>query len=342
MNLGDSAACAPSITFAFYPTHVHWNAGIAQLSAICKSWGIRTNLAVLDWFTPGEFHPPSDIVAFSAVHEGDYRASIGYMRKAKALGKKVILGGVWAGLGKPVDGSVDHVCRGDGEELVEWILGGDERVFREWRITHDLNSLPVADYEIFEGVEFDRCLGPFMGKKVLPYLSSRGCLGRCSFCQTRFQPPGRRIRTKVEEDLMPLLERYRPDGVHLADAQSPYDDPAWKASWGDLRVPFGCYIRADIEPDDLDWLIDRGMQACAFGVEAGDERFRNEVLKKDVTDAQIKSLVDRLRHNGVFYIPFYMTGIPGEGWIEQTRTLQAMKRFGGAPMLWQYQDLGGL
>ncbi len=333
---------APSITFAFYPTNVHWSAGIAQLSAICKQWGIRTNLVMLDWFTaPEEFNPPSNLVAFSVIHDNDYRACVPFMRRAKELGKTVLLGGVWAGLGKAVDDSADLVCRGDGEELPAYILGGDEKMFRERLVTEDLNSLPPIDHEIFHGVRFDRCLGPFAGKSLMPYISSRGCTGACTFCQVRFQP-GRRVRTKVEEDLLPVLGQYRPDGIYFADAQLPYDNDAWKASWGDLHVPFGCYIRADISESDLEWLIDRGLQAVAFGVESGDEGVRNRLLHKGLTDAQIERTVGILRDHRIFYIPFYISGIPGEGWIGQTRTVKAIKHLGGAPVVWKYEDLSGV
>jgi radical SAM superfamily enzyme YgiQ (UPF0313 family) len=303
-----------------------------------KSWGINVHLAMLDWFKPEEFTPTTDMVGFSAVCEGDYILSLPYIRRAKALGKTTILGGTWAGLNRPVDRSVDLVCRGDGESLPQFILGGDQGLFESSMVVPDLNSLPLQDYEVFSGVEFDRALGPMAGKKLLPYVSSRGCNAGCRFCQARLQPP-RRVRTRVEEDLTEVLSTYRPDAIYFADATMPYDDEGWRESWGELRVPFCGYIRADIEPDTLLWLIDRGLTLCAFGVESGDEEYRNTVLGKRLTDDQIITTTSILNRNGVPYITFYMTGTPGESWLGLTRTLKATKRFGGILMVWQYQDL---
>ena len=57
-------------------------------------------------------------------------------------------------------------------------------------------------------------------------------------------------------------------------------------------------------PGHLDWLIDRGLIGCAFGVESGDERYRNDVLRKGLTDEALWRTVAALNAAGVWFMPY--------------------------------------
>jgi radical SAM superfamily enzyme YgiQ (UPF0313 family) len=332
-----------SLPFCFYPLNVAYNHGIALLSALCKQRGIAVELCLLgdesefasrlsSWTAP--------VVCFSAVTSADYSASLPYMKAAHDAGKVVILGGTWASLDRPVPDYVYAVCRGEGETLLDFLLRGDDTLFREKLVfTGDLNSLPLPDYEMFKDIPFDRGLPETSGKRCLPYFSSRGCPHRCTFCQIRQQPQGYRIRTRVEEDLRLLSELYRPDWFFIGDAQMPYDSPKWRDSWGEFRFPFAGYIRADIRSELLDWLIDRGMIGCSFGVESGDERYRNEVLAKGLTDAQLWRTVETLKRRGLWYVPFFMIGTPGEDFTTQTATVKMAEAVGKYSIVWRYEEL---
>jgi radical SAM superfamily enzyme YgiQ (UPF0313 family) len=337
----------PQITFAFWPMFVRWNAGISQLVACCQEWGIESEVVALSDIPLDQWDPISPVVGFSCVVEEDYLFSIPYIKRAKSLGKTTILGGVWAGLGKPVGPFVDLVCRGDGEDLPIYLLGGDISVFQNKQVTRDIDSLPMLDYThwdsvwVGDGRGFNRGHLPILsGKLQVPYLSSRGCNHKCSFCQVRYQPAGRRVRYKAGEELSILTDLYRPDIVVMADAQLPYDDTKWRESWGTLYCPFVAYIRADISESELIWLIDHGLIGCAFGVESGDEEFRNNVLCKGVTDADIERTIGILSFYDIQYAPFFMEGVPGDKWISRTRTISMIRKIGGFPIVWNYRDLG--
>jgi len=334
---------ALSVLFCFYPLSVAYNHGIALLSALCKQHGIGVELCLLgdkSGFSAVLASWRHPFVCFSVVTSSDYVASLPYMKAAHDAGKGVLLGGTWAGLDKPAPGYVDAVCRGEGETLPNFLLNGDGELFGEKLVfSGDLNNLPLPDYELFKNIPFDRGLPETQGKRCLPYFSSRGCPSRCSFCQVRQQPSEYRIRTMVGEDLGYLGERYKPDWFFIGDAQMPYVSPKWRSSWGEFRFPFAGYIRADIKPDLLDWLIDRGMIGCSFGIESGDERYRNEVLKKDLTDEQVWRTIDTLKRRGIWYVPFFMTGTPEESFAARTATVKMAKSVGKYSMIWRYEEL---
>jgi anaerobic magnesium-protoporphyrin IX monomethyl ester cyclase len=331
-----------TVPLVFYPLAVRYNAGLALLASILRARGIESDLCLLS--SESEFLRRlvawnSPVVCFSAVTETDYRRSLPYMRLAHDHGKLVLLGGTWTGLGRPVPDYVDLVCRGDGETLADYFLEADDRLFRELMVTRDLNALPVPDYEMWRDIPFDRGLPETDGKKCLPYLSSRGCPYPCTFCQIRQQPAGMRIRTKVAEDLTDLTARYRPDLWFFGDALLPYHSATWRKSWGRFRHPFVAYIRADASPEALGWLVDRGLTGCAFGIESGDEDYRNRVLRKGLTDAAIWRTVEILRANGVWFIPYFMHGTPGETMAIRTKTAAMARAIGPYAMTWQYEEL---
>jgi radical SAM superfamily enzyme YgiQ (UPF0313 family) len=332
---------ALTVPLCFVSLGTDWNHGVALLSALLKSNGFATRLVILkNWWDFSKVVDETDApwMCFSAVTQTDYDALVPYMRLASIEGKDVLLGGTWAGLGRPVDWSVTQVCRGEGETLPDYLQAGDDRLFQARMVYPDLNALPPPDYDLFKAVPFDRGLPQTAGKMCLPYVSSRGCPFPCAFCQVRKQPAFR-VRTKVEEDLLELRERYQPDLFFIGDANLPYDMPKWRESWGEFRHPFVAYIRADIQPERLEWLIDRGMVGCAFGVESGDEFFRNTVLRKQLDDAELWRTVAALNTANVWFMPYFMSGVPGETFAQQTKTAQLARKLGPLSIVWKYEEL---
>jgi len=328
--------------FCFYPTRIKWSHGIALLSAICKQRGIKTDLCILsnvDEFLSILSTYKGKYVAFSCTTRECYRESIPFIKAAKKANFTTLLGGVWCGLNSPVCEEVDYCCRGDGESLPDFILNGNTSLFDSRQRFANLDDLPIPDCELFKDIPFERGFGFLDGKKVLPYISSRGCLGKCIFCQVQHQGHGVRIRSKISEDLTTLRDLESPDVFWIGDATTPYHDIKWRESWKDFRYPFACYICANIKPYLLDWLIDRGMVACGFGVESGDETFRNKILKKDLTDYQLFRTVDKLAKAGLDYASFYMAEIPGETFEMRAKTNKQISIIGGTPILWKYEDL---
>lgn len=331
------------ILFSFYPLFVNYNHGIALLSAICKQRGIDTELYMLDESMDFERYLQNskpDMVGFSCVTEQDYLLSLPFIRIAKESGFLTMLGGVYPRRGLPLfNNDIDGICRGDGEGLPDFLIDGNTQLFAANMVWGDLNDLPLPDYELFKNIPYNRELPFLTGAKLLPYSSSRGCPFKCSFCETRFQYPQVRIRTRVEEDLTYLVGKYNPDAIIFGDELLPYYDQGWKDSWENFSYPFVAYIRADIKEQDLRWLYDRGLSGCFFGVESGNENHRNNGLNKCLTDHDLWCTANLLREMQIPYMASYMQNTPGENWKLKAETMKMSKEIGGYPVFYQYTDL---
>jgi radical SAM superfamily enzyme YgiQ (UPF0313 family) len=328
------------ILFTYFPLYVLWNHGVALLTAICKEHGIDA-----DYFPCGteafiEKMKDYDTVGFSFVTDLDYQASLPSMKSAINAGKTVLAGGVYARrMGKIETRLVHHICRGEGEIIPDFILNGKEDIFDHKYYQVSLDGLPMPDLSHVTGFEFHRGM-PFLQKlRIIPYQTSRGCPYKCSFCEVQYQPNTLRIKHTIHDDLTMLSEQYNPDLFYIMDSQPPYYSEEWREQWEYLNVPFQCFIRADIESTQLEWMIDHGLKVAAFGIESGDEKFRNEVLHKNITDDDILRTVKILKKRNVIYIPFYIANIPGESLEDRIKTVEMMKDIGGWPTVWLYQSL---
>jgi len=328
-----------SILFSFFPTHVNWNHGAALLTSVCDDSDIDADYAPLDYSWPDKMKG-YDIIGFSFVTDSDYIASISYMMMANQEGKIVMVGGPYARRGGYIyPDLVDYVCRGEASCLPDFIINGDAKVFNEV-CTDDLDAIPPPDLSHLTGYEFHRGYPFLKGVRIFPYQTSRGCPFQCNFCDVQHQKPsGVRIKHTIKEDLEGMMMAYKPDLIYLLDTTSPYWMKEWREQWKGLYVPFQTYIRADISEFELEFLIAHGLKFTPFGVESGSERFRNEVLKKGITDEQIWRTVRILRSNDVTYAPFFMAGMPGETPEDKKATIKMMNEIGGWPTVWQYQDL---
>jgi len=329
------------VLFAFYPLYVDFNHGIALLSAICRNHGIETDLILLSdmpAFMEKIENGGYDFIGFSCTTERDYNQSVPFMIEAANRGHKVLVGGVYIQRTRPRL-KFAKVCTGDGEFLPLFINYGTEDVLDSY-ICEDLDALPLPDYDLFDGIPYNREL-PWQapGTKYLFYSSSRGCPHKCNFCTVKYQQSKhQRIRYKVGKDLFALLSQYSPDVIAWGDSLPPYYDEKWRDSWESMSFPFVSYLRADIKESELRWLHDRGMVGCFFGVESGNEVYRNQVLGKNLHDKDILRTVSVLNEMGVPFMAAYMRGTPEETWELQGETAKFMETIGGHPILYNYED----
>lgn len=323
------------VAFTYFPLFVNWNHGSAVLSAHCNAAGIDTMIVPmgLRWRQQlDEFKP--DWVCFSFVTVHDYMMARPFIESAPW---PKLAGGVYARKGGEILGGFDHVCRGEGERLPRFLLDGDRSLFEDQLFDENIDIMP--DYSGVTGGEFHRNQPFLAGKKIVPYSHSRGCPYRCAFCEVRNLPIRVRVKSSVRADLDVLANRFDPDLFYFTDELLPYYMRGWRRQFSGNRHRFICMIRADIRPEWLHFLIDNGLYGCAFGIESGDERFRNESLRKGVTDSQIFDTVAILNEMGIHYVPFYIDGAPGETEAARAMTSKMRDMVGGLPMTYVYEEL---
>ena len=330
------------VLFAFWPLAVEWNHGIALLSSICKQAGIDTDLSVLGDmgdFVAKLWAAQPDYVAFSMVTQHEYPHCKPFMEMAQSMGFTVLAGGVFLRRFCPPDIPADFVCRGEGETLPEFILGGDKALFTERQMYQgSLDDLPLPDYELFNGHPYKREISLFEDRKVIPFNTSRGCPYSCTFCEVATQPKNIRIRQDFVKDLDYLAKKYHPDVFHIGDELTPYYNKGWMHEMQKNTHQFISYVHAGIPAEKLEALIDVGMVGCAFGVESIDQDFRNKVFKKGLSEKRLDDAIEVLQRRGIDYIHFYLTGFPGQKeTVEQTQAFA--QRLGGQHVIWNYEQL---
>lgn len=300
------------------------------MSAHCRKAGIGTEIIPLhDGFTGEGF----DFVCCSFVTVHDYKAALPYLEKIVV---PKLAGGVYARKGAQIDG-FDYVCRGEGQRIVDFFLHGDTAVFESALVDDDMDILP--DYSGVTGYEFGRGVPFLMGKKMIPYSHSRGCPYKCSFCEMRNLPQTVRIKKSIRQDLEYLRKAYHPELFYFTDETLPYYSKEWRDQFDGNTTPFLSFIRADIEPEHLDFLIKNGLHSCAIGVESGDEEYRNAVLNKGVTNKQIFRTVEALDRAGVERIMLFMRNTPGENILQAMETFDMAEKLGGYTMIFDYEVL---
>ena len=340
-SIKNSSRRQVKILFVFYPLFVKFNHGIALLSSILKNKGIDAVLSMPETErqikVDLDIHKP-DYVGFSFVTDEEYKRSVPFIRLAKKLGYRILVGGVYPRREEINNSDIDYVCRGEGENLADFLLYRDTSIFDEQQLCKNINNLPLLDYELFgRNIWYKRDLPFLKNKYVIPYYTSRGCPNQCSFCAVRYQPKGVRIKNNFIEELEYLKNKYKPDAFFIGDELLPYYNKEWREQFSKLNYPFFAYIRADIEPQYLEFLAERGLKITAFGIESGNEKYRNEILNKNLYDKDIYRTIDLCKMLGIIYIPFYMRNTPEETEEIKQDTINMHNITGG--MIWEYDEL---
>jgi radical SAM superfamily enzyme YgiQ (UPF0313 family) len=89
------------------------------------------------------------------------------------------------------------------------------------------------------------------------------------------------------------------------------------------RIPFSCNTRFDnVDPDMVEALSDAGLRLVYAGVEAGDEKIRNKVMLRQMTEDSMYAAADLYKKHGVKLLTENVLGAPGETFETAKKTLQ--------------------
>ncbi|MDJ0786992.1 MAG: radical SAM protein [Myxococcota bacterium] len=244
---------------------------------------------------------------------------------------------------------LDYVCRGEGEVAATALCDALERgedtfhlpgiTARDGDEVHEngfaplveeLDTVPFPDRSIYQHIKMLRSRNhyPFM-------LTSRGCPFQCTFCYAPTlakltRDAGKFVRFRSVDNVIAEAQELKAE-FNVRSVEFVDDIFGMKGKWLDefaekwpkeVGLPFQCNLRADLVNDDnIDQLTGAGCEMVAFGVEAGSDRVRNEVLKKSVTTDQIRRAAELLRARGVRFVTYNIVGAPTETWDEAIETL---------------------
>lgn len=194
----------------------------------------------------------------------------------------------------------------------------------------DLDKLPFPAYELFDIKKYHQ---PLISSRMAPlgYLeTSRGCYGRCIFCNKNIH--GYRMRMKspdrVIEEIKRMLalgfrEIHIIDDIFTADMKRAYEicdkivKNKLKFSW----YPRGG-IRVDrVSPELLKIMKRAGCYRIPFGVESGSQRII-DVVSKGISLGQAEKAVEMAKREGFETECYFMLGLPTETEDDIKKTIE--------------------
>lgn len=237
---------------------------------------------------------------------------------------------------------LDAICVGEGEYAFAdflytarggkgWIMGLDSipnlHTVRNHNVPRpliqDLDSLPMPDVSLFYGPP-DNCTT--MGANNLKnFMTGRGCPYNCTYCFNHawkkiYKDKGKLIRRHSVDYIFDLL-KYVQSNYPLAVVKF-YDDifafslDDWLIEFGErypkeIGLPFYILTRADLLTEDIVRILKQaGCTTISMSVEAGRECIRNDMLKRSMSDDQIRYAFGLCRKYGIMVFSNTMLGLP--------------------------------
>lgn len=190
-------------------------------------------------------------------------------------------------------------------------------------LIQDLDNLPFPDRELFN---YDKYLN--WNHKTLSVISTRGCPYQCSYCINHlltkmYEGKGKYVRFRsidnIFTEIKQALDMY---GENIKNIEF-YDDTFTldekrinefcKRYPKEIGIPFNINARVNaVNPKLLKSLKKAGCVRVSIGVEAGDSKIRNNILKRNMTDEQIINTFKSARQAGLKTYSFNMIGLPFE------------------------------
>lgn len=202
----------------------------------------------------------------------------------------------------------------------------------------DLDSLP---YPAFHLVPFEKYNFVFEvpGQGKLPavnMMTSRGCPFNCSFCATPINW-GRAVRMRSPQHVIKEIEflknTYNVQVIFFFDdtfnaSPKRSEDICDLIIERHLNIYWKCDVRMDILKKPL--LIkmkEAGLFHLSFGLEAGSERIRNEIVNKKVDLKDFEHMVEWCQELDVIPNAFFIFSHPTETWEEAQETIHIIEQY---------------
>ena len=302
-----------------------------------------------------------DVILYSVV-EDCYRQTVSLMKAISDLPIPHLVGGVYPTAAPEVCISnqyINAIGIGEGEQI---IIDFCEAI----RLGESLNQIPgiwfkdngqvtknprgalpnitkiVPDFSLFDDARFNRPMG---GKvfRTFPVESYRGCPFQCTYCNSPMQTKMAResglggfLRRKpielLREEIYTIVQAYHPEFLYFVDdsftARPKNEIMEFCTMYEEFRIPFWFNTRPETtSPEILERLKEAGAYRISFGIEAGNEQFRTQVLRRKGTNEEIKAQFDVIARAKIPFSLNLIIGFPGEtrdlvmDTVEFTKTL---------------------
>jgi len=204
------------------------------------------------------------------------------------------------------------------------------------RFIDNLDELPFPAWDLVDMSWYLLPPGFIRGyflKRPIILMTSRGCPGRCTFCQDNIfgRVVRRRSPENVVSEIVELIRDYSIDGFYFVDDTFTLDYP-WIENFCQLLIkkglimPWGCSSRVNtISGKMLSMMKRAGCKQLDFGVESGSEHILKS-LKKDIKIKQIRKAFKLAKKYRMRTLANFMVGSPGETRKDITKSIRLAKQ----------------
>lgn len=266
--------------------------------------------------------------------------------KERNRNKKIVLGGAHpTAVPEEVlkNSSVDFIVMGEGEKTFYELLSGADPesvnglsyrrngniVFTPERtLIENLDNLPFPAYHLFEMNRYRPSTGNYLRLPAMSMVTSRGCPGRCTFCDTRIF--GRKVRTRsaknILDEILFLKDKYGIKEISF------YDDTITVPRRRILElcrliqdrkidITWSCMSRIDCVDGDLLFQMKKaGCHQIGYGIESGDEKILLNINKR-ISLPKVRDVVMATRKAGIDARGMFMLGNIGETDVSMKKTI---------------------
>jgi len=293
-----------------------------------------------------------DLIGFSCT-TGIHRWAIDMARELKkALSCPTVFGGPHPTFFPEIieNNAVDIVCIGEGEHAISelahrldaekdfcdvenlWVKNRVGNITKNpiRPLIENLDSLSLPDRSLYYNKY------PFLNKSQKSFFAGRGCPFSCTFCFNHilkdiYKDKGPFIRLRSQQNLIDEILEVR-DKFGLKTVYLQDDTILFNKIWfleflkiyrEKVNLPFVCLVRADLMDEEITRELKMSHCHCVFfGIETGDEKLRNELLKKNIKDSQIIETAHLLKKYKIRFRTYNILGLPGEKLEQSFKTVE--------------------
>ena len=229
-------------------------------------------------------------------------------------------------------GDADFVVRGEGEYVTLRLINSEEfdtidglSFKKENRILHrgqngivnDLDSLPFPAYHKIKIKNYKPAVGAYKRLPAMNMLSTRGCPGKCTFCNSAKIPIRKRSAQNIFLEMKILSEQYGIKEISF------YDDTFTTYRRNVTRLcdllienkidlTWCCFARADtVSEIMLNKMKEAGCHQVMYGIESADKNvLRN--IRKNIDHQKTINAIKNTKKAGLTVRCTFMMGNPGE------------------------------
>lgn len=242
--------------------------------------------------------------------------------------------------------AIDLVVRGDGEITLTRILRGEpwETIkglsFRRPQpgggflavhnppaeVIEDLDTLPMPAYHLVPMHRYFPSLGAYKRLPAINMLMTRGCPGKCTFCNSAETKLRTRSAARVVEEIEHLRRTYGIREIQFYDDTFTVFKQNVSAFCRLMRekklgVSWTAFVRTDCFAEDLAReMKEAGCHQVMFGVESGDDEILRNI-RKPIDRRKTEWAVKVAKRLGLEVRATFMLGNPGETVDTMRRTI---------------------